>query len=94
MLAILSKDLIATEEHYHQTCYKAYKWKVAKTNKIAENSENKGSDKEKADCVEEDAYCKAERLAHEEIYTYNKNEFIPMPQTVLMTYLVLRLEPS
>ena len=94
MLAILSTDLIASEGHYHSTCYKAYTWKVAKSNKIVENSESKGTDMEEAHCVEEDAYCNAERLAHEELYTYIRNELIPKPQIVQMTYLVSRLESS
>ncbi|XP_064095723.1 uncharacterized protein LOC135207801 isoform X3 [Macrobrachium nipponense] len=94
MLAILSTDLIASEGHYHSTCYKAYTWKVAKSNKIVENGESKGTDMEEAHCVEEDAYCNAERLAHEELYTYIRNDIIPKPQIVEMTYLVSRIESS
>lgn len=85
VLALLSRDLVAAEGHYHKSCYRLYtKGESSVSSGVAGEQEQSGD----AD------YEEAERQAYEDLFLYIRNELLPEPEILLMTDLTSRLERS
>ena len=63
ILALLNRELVAAEGHYHTSCYKLY---------TKETSVSTGAT-EKHDQSEDAEYEEAEKQAYEELFLYIKN---------------------
>ena len=85
ILAILTRELVAAEGHYHKSCYKLYT--------KDESSASSSTAKEVVECQNAE-YEKVERGAYEELYMYIRNNFLANQEIVPMTYFTSRLENS
>ena len=84
ILALVSRDLVAAEGHYHTSCYKLYtKGEFCASSGVGDTEQ--GSDA---------VYEKAERKAYEELFLYIRNELLSNPEVMAMTDLTSRLEKS
>lgn len=85
ILALLSRDLVAAEGHYHTSCYKLY------TKGESSSSFGVGEKQEESEDAE---YQEAEKQAYEELFLYIRNELLPNPEVLALTDLTSRLERS
>lgn len=85
ILALLSRELVAAEGHYHKSCYKVYT--------KGDASASSGAGEEQEQC-EQAVYEEAEKQSYEELFLYIRNELLPNPVVLPMTDLTARLERS
>ena len=81
IIAVTSRDIVAAEAHYHNSCYKNY------TSGQAEDSELKDTNEKVIETDEYELYQRIEGDAYEDLFTYIRNEIIPNKEIVPVTSL-------
>ena len=85
MLAIVSKDMVAAEEHYHRSCYHLY----TKDSNTTGQDSGKGASVAKVDTAGE--YEAAKKQSYNDLFSYIREELFVNPDLVPMTNLTARL---
>ena len=80
ILAIVSRDIVAAEAHYHRSCYRLY----------TRDAEQGDADEEQ----EEDEYDVAVRHSYRELFQFIRMELFPDPKVMMMTEVASRLLAS
>ena len=83
ILAIVSRELVAAEGHYHRSCYRLYTKEVTTVNSVSKHEEPD---------TEENHYQEIERCAYDKLLAYIRHELIPNPKVLPMTDLTSRLQ--
>ena len=87
ILAIVSRDIVAAEGHYHRSCYRLYTKEVAKA--------DVSIDEEDADCDDADAmYNAAANQSYNELSLFLRKDVFDNPQVMTMADLSSRLVDS
>ena len=81
ILALISRNLVAAEGHYHMSCYRSY---MCVSKGVATSSEKDGEDNE-------DSYDALVRHTFDELFQFIKKELFVHPEVVTTTDLLSRL---
>lgn len=82
ILAVTSRDIVAAEAHYHNTCYRNYTRITGKECETTYKEENES----------EIAYKRIESEAHADLFMFIRNEMLPNKQIVPVATLTTRME--
>ena len=85
LMAILSRDIVAAEAHYHRSCYKDYCRRVPNLMPF-QDSDTHPSTSDTAD-FDLPSYSTVEKQAYEHMFDFIRNELFTEPKVVPMTYL-------
>lgn len=80
ILAIVSRDIVAAEAHYHRSCYKEYT-----------RSERTLDTDAQIDAAEDIAYYEAERNAYSSLFEFIRTDFLQKPRVIKMTDITIQL---
>ena len=87
ILAIVSRDIVAAEGHYHRSCYRLYTKEVAKGDVSIDEKDADGDDVE-------DMYNAAANQSYNELSLFLRKELFDNPQMMTMADLSSRLVDS
>ena len=87
ILAIVSRDIVAAEGHYHRSCYRLYTKEVAKGDVSIDEKDADGDDVE-------DMYNAAANQSYNELSLFLRKELFDNPQVMTMADLSSRLVDS
>ncbi|KAM9333381.1 uncharacterized protein KZ484_018411 isoform 1-T2 [Pholidichthys leucotaenia] len=85
MFAIVSRDLVAAEGHYHRTCYREY------TRDSSTTTQDSGKGASAAPTDTDAEYEAAEQQSYNDLFSYVREELFVNPDVVPMTNLTARL---
>ncbi|KAH3872098.1 hypothetical protein DPMN_035311 [Dreissena polymorpha] len=80
MIALLSRELVAAEGHYHRSCYRSY------TRQVKQNKKDLESDELNEEDLRNKFYTNAEKTAYAEIYKEIRDLFC-VPKVVKLSEL-------
>jgi len=85
MLAVVSREFVAAEEHCHRSCYRDY---THQRETPSTSSKVLGEEQDQ----DPEAQCdRALKQAYDEVYSYVRNELFPNPKVLPMTDIVSKL---
>jgi len=84
LLALLSRELVAAEGHYHRTCYRIYT--RPENPSLSIKDANAGAESENADLFYDDAM----QLAREDLFSHIRNDLFLNPNVVPLVHLSTR----